>query len=93
MQSHKECYLCGRNGMTDPLDCHHVFNGAYRDKSEKYGLKVYLCHSHCHIFGELAAHRCRATADYLKAEGQKAFMEHYSKTKEDFMRIFGRNYI
>lgn len=93
IQQSKECYLCGRNGMSDPLDCHHVFNGPYRDRSEKYGLKVYLCHDHCHIFGKYSAHRCRATADMLKAEGQRVFMEYYGRTKEEFMKIFGRNYI
>lgn len=37
------CWLCGRNGNGDPLECHHIFGGAMRKKSEKYGLKVYLC--------------------------------------------------
>ena len=30
----KECFLCGRNGNGDPLDRHHIFNGANRKKSE-----------------------------------------------------------
>ena len=94
MQSEKECYLCGRNGTSDPLDSHHIFNGyGLREKSEEYGLKVYLCHFNCHIYGDYAAHRSRATADFLKAEGQRAFMKEYGKTKEEFISIFGRNYI
>jgi hypothetical protein len=38
----KECWLDQRNGYADPLDKHHIFGGAYRKKSEKYGLYVYL---------------------------------------------------
>ena len=41
------CAICGRNGMGDPLEKHHIFGGAYRKKSEKYGLTVYLCGMRC----------------------------------------------
>lgn len=57
VQRERNCWLCGRNGTADPLDKHHIFGGAYRKKSEKYGLCVDLCHHDCHIFGEGAAHR------------------------------------
>ena len=46
------CWLCGRNGNGDPLECHHIFGGAMRKKSEKYGLKVYLCGDRCHRNGD-----------------------------------------
>ena len=39
----KRCFLCGRNDTGDPLERHHIFGGANRKKSEKYGLVVYLC--------------------------------------------------
>ena len=54
MYTGRSCWLCGRNGTAEPLDKHHIFGGAYRKKSEKYGLTVYLCHGSCHIFGEKA---------------------------------------
>ena len=66
MYTGRSCWLCGRNGTAEPLDKHHIFGGAYRKKSEKYGLTVYLCHGSCHIFGEKAAHCCRETIDRLK---------------------------
>ena len=47
MYRERECFLCGRNGADDPLDKHHIFGGAYRKKSERYGLTVYLCHDRC----------------------------------------------
>lgn len=34
------CWLCGRWGH---LEEHHIFGGAYRKKSTKYGLTVFLC--------------------------------------------------
>lgn len=92
MYTGRSCWLCGRNGTAEPLDKHHIFGGAYRKKSEKYGLTVYLCHGSCHIFGEKAVHSCRETMDELHRYGQKMAMERMGWTKEDFMREFGRNY-
>ena len=71
MYTGRSCWLCGRNGTAEPLDKHHIFGGAYRKKSEKYGLTVYLCHGSCHIFGEKAVHSCRETMDELHRYGQK----------------------
>ena len=44
------CYLCGRNRIADPcgLEEHHVFGGANRKFSEKYGLKIHICGERCH---------------------------------------------
>lgn len=93
MYTGRSCWLCGRNGTAEPLDKHHIFGGAYRKKSEKYGLTVYLCHGSCHIFGEKAVHSCRETMDELHRYGKKMAMERMGWTKEDFMREFGRNYL
>lgn len=88
------CYLCGRYGTSvDPLDEHHVFFGPYRKKSEKYGLKVYLHHNTCHIFGKNAVHANHKVCRELQAEAQKIAMERYGWTVEDFIAIFGKNYI
>lgn len=89
----KVCWLCGRNGATDPLDEHHIFNGANRSKSERYGLTVYLCHSRCHIYGQYAAHRNFETRRRLQKYGQKKAMEENGWTVADFVREFGRNYL
>jgi len=89
----RSCWLCGRNGTADPLDKHHIFGGAYRKKSEKYGLTVDLCHHDCHIFGEKAAHCCNETRDALHKYGQKLAMQRYGWTKKEFMLEFGKNYL
>lgn len=87
------CYLCGRPRGQDPLDKHHVFGGGLRKKSEKYGLFVWLHHHSCHIFGPESAHQSKETADRLHKDGQKAAMERYGWTEEDFRREFYKNYL
>lgn len=89
----KECFFCERNGAVDPLDKHHIFGGAYRKKSEKYGLVVYLCHHDCHIFGENAVHRNKEAMAYLHRYGQIKAMRENDWSTEDFIREFGKNYL
>ncbi|MBP3703704.1 MAG: hypothetical protein J6I65_07955 [Lachnospiraceae bacterium] len=86
------CYLCGANGTCDLLHWHHVFGGPNRKHSEKYGLKVRLCGQKCHENGSNAVHRNRKVDLELKAAGQRAFEEVHG-SREDFMRIFGKNYL
>ena len=90
---YKGCFLCGRNGAGDPLERHHIFGGANRKLSEKYGLVVYLCGSRCHRDGKYAVHQNRETADMIHRYGQKKAMSENGWTKEEFRKIFGRNYI
>ena len=88
------CYLCGGPAeFFDPLDKHHVFGGALRKKSEKYGLTVYLHHNKCHIFGAEAIHRNADKNRALKAAAQKIAMQRYGWSVEDFRREFYKNYI
>lgn len=88
-----KCFLCGRNGNGDPLERHHIFGGANRNLSEKYGLTVMLCGNRCHRNGEFAAHQCRTTAELLHQYGEKKWMQETGGTIEDFISIFGRNYL
>jgi hypothetical protein len=88
-----ECFLCGKNGWSDKLDRHHIFNKHNRNKSEKYGLVVYLCHNECHIFGKNSVHMNRDVDLKLKQYGQQKAMEEQGWSKEDFIRIFGKNYL
>jgi len=93
MEVEHKCWLCGRNGLQDPLDHHHIFGGAYRKKSEQYGLVVLLCHNDCHIFGEYAVHRNEETRDFLRRWGQQKAMRENNWTTQDFIREFGKNYL
>ena len=89
----RKCWLCGSNGLGDPLDHHHCFGGSRRKKSEKYGLVVDLCHSKCHLFGPKAAHNNAETMQAIHEYGQRKAMEENGWTTADFIREFGRNYI
>ena len=87
------CFICGMNANLEPLDCHHIWGGSNRTKSEKHGLKVYIHHSSCHIFGENSVHRNAKVDKKLKTIAQKKAMRHYGWTTEQFREIFGKNYI
>ena len=88
------CYLCGRNGGYWGLDEHHVFGGrGIRPLSEKYGLKVYLCHDTCHEFGENSVQKNAKVNRALKASVQKMAMEHYGWDEQSFVQIFGKSYL
>ena len=90
----RRCYLCGRyETSADPLDEHHVFFGPFRAKSEKYGLKVYLHHNSCHIFGEKGVHVNADVCRDLQEQAQIAAMDYYGWTVSDFRAIYGKNYI
>lgn len=87
VQENKDiCFLCGFP-LYGTKDTHHIFNGAYRSKSDKDGLVCYL-HRQCHE--EL--HRKPKRMRMLKQIGQKVWMEHYGKTLEEFMERYGKNY-
>lgn len=94
LQSDKtKCFLCGMNANVEHLDAHHIFGGANREKSEQYGLKVYLHHSKCHIFGKDSVHQNPAVSNKLKAHAQKLAMQYYGWDVNTFRLIFGRNYL
>lgn len=96
IQKDKEhCFLCGRNANADyyGLDCHHVFGGSNRKLSEKYGLKVYLCHTSCHIFGKDSVHQNGKINKLVKATVQRRAMQYYGWTEQEFIAIFGKSYI
>ena len=81
------CYLCGKYG---DMEMHHIFGGANRINTTKYGLVVPLCHA-CHNEPPYGVHFNRENMDKLKAEGQRAFES--MSSHEEFMRIFGENYL
>lgn len=91
MDNFETCFLCGRNRNAG-LEIHHIFQNAYRKKSEKYGATVILC-ADCHRLGYFAAHRNKQTMDYLHKYGQRKVMKEYGLTVEEFVDLFGRNYL
>ena len=92
LQDKKECYMCRELYDIDTtfgLEEHHIFGGANRPLSEKYGLKVYLCQAH-HNTAPLGVHFDYNTMKWLRRKGQQAFEKTHSR--EEFIKIFGRNY-
>lgn len=83
------CELCKRYG---PLELHHIFNGAYKKKSERYGATIHLCHA-CHNEPPNGVHHNAARMHELKAREQKRIMAEYGFTIEEFICEFGKNYI
>lgn len=88
VQTDKRCYMTGYEGN---LDRHHIFRASRRKLSEKHGLWVWLKHD-----VHMALHDHRKPYDglenYLKEVGQRAF-EKNGGTREEFMQIFGCNYL
>ena len=89
LQSHKVCYVTGDNYN---LHCHHVFGGSCKKLSEKYGLKIWL-RADWHNMSNYGIHFDSELNNNIREKAQKKAMEHYNWSIEDFIRIFGRNYI
>ena len=103
-QDEDRCFFLDHKSEDDPkhpestyqaLHKHHIFGGANRKYSEKYGLWVKICCIRCHNGGPSSVHQAPNKEDgkdlLLKRLAQQAFEEKYSH--EEFMRIFGKNYL
>lgn len=94
LQARKECWMCRKVWNREEkytLECHHVFFGsANRKLSEKYGLKVWLCHRH-HTGSDLAVHASKKADLLLKRFAQKEFESIHGR--QEFMNIFGKNWL
>lgn len=73
----------------DGLQVHHIYPGAKRQMSDKYGATVALCHRH-HT-GKEGVHFNKSFDTYLKEAYQHKFEE--THTREQFISIFGRSYL
>ena len=89
------CYICGRNAHADyfGLEEHHVFGGyGIRPISEKYGLKVYLCH-YCHNEPPNGVHFNKEIRLALQSKVQRIAMKYYGWSVEEFRATIGKSYI
>lgn len=86
-----DCPICGIEGL---YHWHHVFGGSNKKKSEKYGAIIYPCPT-CHIWGTNSIHKQQSQQlnKELKQLFQQQIMEQYKLTTEDWISIFGRNYL
>lgn len=88
IQKRKECYICGQ--VTN-LHSHHILFGKNRNNSEKFGLKVWLCLNHHEGTNGVHGKNGHELDLKLKKIAQRTFEENH--TREEFMKIFGRNYL
>lgn len=83
----EHCLICG----SPYVHIHHVFFGtANRKISDRLGLIVPLCEVH-HL-GRNGVHMDRQLDLLIKGMAQDAY-EKKMGSREDFMRLFGRNYL
>lgn len=73
------------------LELHHIFFGVkWRQLSDKYGLTVWLCPMHHRLRGD-SAHQSIETTIWLRKAAQRAFERVHGH--EEFMQVFGKNYL
>ena len=85
IQSGDGCFLCG---STVWLECHHMIHGtANRKLADADGLTVMLCHT-CHANLHDKGWHDRD----LQKIAETAWCKHYGKTKEDFIKRYGKSY-
>ena len=85
ISTERKCFLCGK---TVNLQVHHCWHGSNRKLADRDGLTVKLCfecHSRLHDKGE--------SDRYLMEIAEKAYLSHYNKTIEDFIKRYGKNVI
>ena len=71
---------------------HEVFGAANRHKSIEDGLVIFLTPD-MHNMSNKGIHFNKRFSEYAKKVAQKRWMEFYNKTKDDFIRRYGRNYL
>ena len=89
LQDEKECLVCK---TTLFLEEHHCIEGPWRNMSERYGLKVWLCPLHHRISND-SVHLNETVNKDLKKWAQKKAMLHYDWSTQDFIERFGKNYV
>ena len=83
------CYLCKQvHLMNRGTDVHHCLFGNKRRLADQDGLTVHLCHDH-----HMRLHQQGQHKDELIRLAQITWMEHFDKTKEEFIARYGKSYI
>ena len=81
------CVVCG----SPNIELHHVIYGtANRALSESFGYVIPLCREH-HT-GKCGIHFDKVLDLHWKQEAQRDFERRHG-TREDFIKVFGRNYL
>lgn len=90
ISNQKECFRCHSKIN---LHRHHTLYGtANRKKADKDGCWIYLCGKHHNLSNE-GIHFDKQYDLKIKKMTEKAWCDYYGKTKEDFLKRYGRNYL
>ena len=89
IQNEKKCYVCG---SIYNIHIHEVYFGKNRKKSIEDGCCVYLCGKHHNLSNE-GVHFNKELDLELKRLAQETWMNYYNKTKEEFIKRYGRSYL
>lgn len=90
IQTEKECYL---TGSTENLHLHHCIPGtATRKLCDKYGLTIWL-RADWHNMSDYGVHSNRAFDLDIRRMAQQKAMEHYGWDLNQWIEIFGKNYL
>jgi len=94
LQDEKECFMCRLiydMRVEHNLERHHIYEGtANRKISEENGFWVYLS-PHYHNSSPEGVHHNENNNRLLKAICQRKYEE--TRTREEFMKLIGRNYL
>ena len=71
---------------------HEVFGAANRNKSIEDGLVIFLT-PEMHNMSNKGIHFNKEFSEYAKKIAEKRWCEYYGKTKEQFRKRYGKNYI
>lgn len=76
------------------LERHEVFEGrtSNREKSIEDGLVIFITPD-IHRTSNYSIHLNPKKWEWLKVVAQKAWQEYYNKSKEDFIKRYGKNYL
>lgn len=86
----RECLICGD---TRDVHKHHIYPGAGRRQiSEREGCWCYLCARH-HNMSNQGVHFNKTLDEKLRKECERRWLVKNSATKEDFLKVFGVNYL
>ena len=85
----EHCIICGKA----PVNKHEIFYGSNRHNSIKHGLVIPLCTKEHHKGNVEGIHADKELDLKWKQKGQQSFMKHYNKNVEDFIEVFGKNYL
>jgi hypothetical protein len=85
----EHCIICGKA----PINKHEIFYGSNRHNSIKWGLVIPLCTAEHHVGNAIGIHADKELDRIWKKKGQLAYMKHYNKNIDEFISVFGKNYL